>query len=231
MQTTDRPRLSVPPRLLHRRLRTLDAGHRHRTHRAAWELVALLDGYAERGLTPLADALGGRAPEVWGQYAHLPERMQRAGEFFFYYHSHDRTPAGEHGHFHLFSALPGQRSDGRQAWAHLVGIGVDARGLPRRLFTTNRWVTDEQWIDAAAVCAELERILATPAADAEPLERWLRGVLTVFMPQIALLLEHRDRRIAARGERAIFEDRRMYVLSECRVALDDQARAIDAALG
>jgi hypothetical protein len=64
----------------------------------------------------------------------------------------------EHGHFHLFAQLG---KDDRQIprYTHLLGIAVDARGLPLRLFTTNRWVTDETWLPAPSVLGMVRQVL------------------------------------------------------------------------
>ncbi len=74
----------------------------------------------------------------------------------FYYHAHR---SGEHGHFHTFMREAGmpegvhpveqsefdylkERDD---RLSHLVAISMDRRGVPIALFTTNRWVTAENW--------------------------------------------------------------------------------------
>ena len=40
--------------------------------------------------------------------------------------------------------------------SHLVAISMDKWGLPIGLFTTNRWVTAENWYEAADVVAMLD---------------------------------------------------------------------------
>lgn len=224
----DRPRVSLARGALLGELGAQGRLRARRTQASARDLIELLNDYATRGITPLADALGVADPVAWEQYANDAQRDQRAGEFFFYYHSHDRAVRGEHGHFHLFVALPEAQGPGANH-AHLVGIGVDARGMPRRLFTTNRWVTNERWLGADATLAALERITREPAQEMTAVERWLRGLVTIFMPQIVALLRHRDRRAQVRGSR-VLEDRRMHVLSECPVSLQAQVAAIDQVL-
>lgn len=193
-------------------------------------LIGVLAGFAARGTTPLADAIGGDTPRAWRQYALQETRMRRAGALFFYYHSHAHNPRREHGHFHVFGALaPRCGARTRSRYTHFVGVGVDARGLPLRLFTTNRWVTDECWREAPEAIASLERVVASRPRGSQPLERFLRGTLTVFFPQVTMLLRHRDRRVAEHGGARVFEDHRMHVLSECRVSLAAQMAALDAA--
>lgn len=221
-------RVQVTRRALAHSLHTLGARRLRRTHASARGLIDLLGEFVAHGVTPLGAAVGADTPQVWQQYALEDARMRRAGELFFYYHSHAGDPRPEHGHFHVFRGLVTPSAGAAPRYAHLVGIGVDARGLPLRLFTTNRWVTDECWRDARDGIAALTRIVAARRRSASPLEGWLRGMLTVFFPQIAMLLVHRDRRVAAHGGARVFEDRRMYVLSECRVSLDAQMAALDS---
>ncbi|MEE8172364.1 MAG: hypothetical protein V3T62_05480, partial [Alphaproteobacteria bacterium] len=40
---------------------------------------------------------------------------------------------------------------GDDALSHIIGISMDAKGMPIRLFTTNRWVTGEAWYKARDV--------------------------------------------------------------------------------
>ena len=221
-------RLRVTRRALQTGLRGL-GGHRlRRTRASARGLVDLLGEFVAQGITPLAAALGADAPQAWQQYALDDARMRRAGALFYYYHSHAPAPRSEHGHFHVFRSLADRGAGAQPVYSHLVGIGVDGRGLPQRLFTTNRWVTDECWRDAPDGIAALSRLIAARHGDATLLARWLRGVLTVFFPQIALLMLHRDRRVALHGGAHVLDDRRMCVLSECKVSLAAQMQALDS---
>ncbi|MHB8679186.1 MAG: DUF6969 family protein [Rudaea sp.] len=225
----DRARLRVSHTKVKRGLRALDKRWMRYMREGARRLVDLLGEFAAGGVTPLGMALGEDTALTWQQYARKCDTARRADDWFFYYHSHDRSVHGEHGHFHVFRRLPGQSAtDGKEGYAHLIGIGVDARGLPRRLFTTNRWVTNESWRDARDEINALERIVAARSPAASPLLGWLRALLAAFTPQIALLLAHRDRRVITHGGARVFEDRRMHVLSECAVSLQTQMTAIDS---
>lgn len=221
-------RVRVPRRVLERDLRALGQQRVRRMRRSARGLIDVLGTFAARGTTPLGAAIGPDTPRAWQQYALEHARMRRAGALFFYYHSHARGTRSEHGHFHVFRSLAPCADAGAPArYAHFIAIGVDARGLPLRLFTTNRWVTDECWCGARDSIAALERTLAARAGRAVPLERFLRGVLTVFFPQAAMLLVRRDQRVAEHGGARVLEDRRMHVLSECTVSLAAQMAALD----
>ncbi len=182
----------------------------------------------------MAVAIGGaEAPKVWEHYRPDAATLDaRSGAMNYYYHAHASPGAtpDEHGHFHLFAQL-GSDAAGVAGYTHMVAIGVDARGMPCRLFTTNRWVTGETWLSASRVLSLVEQVAAAPAAVNDPVERWLRAQLGVFAPQITQLLRHRDRRMTARrrgGRRpGLFNDRRMQVISQCRVSVARQLAALD----
>lgn len=224
----DRAHLRVSRSVLQRGLLAGGVHHLHSTRRTARDLIRLLDDCVARGVTPLGDALGSGVPQAWQHYAADDGQATRPGGWFFYYHSHGRGARGEHGHFHVFVRLPRGRARSAPDFVHLVGIGVDARGLPVRLFTTNRWVTGEAWRSAPAMGRKFAQIVAAQPAAAAPLERWLHDLLVLFAPQIRLLLARRDQRVAARGGEGVLDDRHVYVLSCCRVSLTDQVAAIDA---
>lgn len=159
----------------------------------------------------------------------------------YYYHAHRPN---EHGHFHTFlrqagmpagtEPVPAARShdwpSGRNALSHLVAISMDRYGYPIGLFTTNRWVTAETWYAAADVCAMLERFAIDHAYPCWPTNRWLTAMIRLFRPQIEGLLHERDRRLeawmAAHPEVDAFEDRDLEVLSEIRIDVEAQVRAV-----
>lgn len=109
-----------------------------------------------------------------------------------YYHCH--RPGAEHGHLHLFmAATPGAKP------THLLGIGLDPRGLPLSLFSLNRWVADDAWLPAASTLALVRRFsLASSAADPS-LSGWLSQFLRFYLPVIGTLLCARDRALEAQG--------------------------------
>ncbi len=163
----------------------------------------------------------------WAQYPR-PEALDPVSGWRFFYHAHpvrERLRA-EHGHFHIFTPGP---ADGA-GFTHLIGISVDVHGLPIRLFTTNRWVTDEAWQPAAAI----ERRASRPRlAGASPgdVARWLENLVVLFAPDIVALLRARDARMGqgiVPGDRR-FEDRRLRIPSQKRVSLAGTLRRLAAA--
>ncbi len=107
-------------------------------------------------------------------------------------------------------------------------------GKPIRLFTTNRWVTDEVWYGADDVIAMLDSFDMTVERPSYDLNRWVSAVIRMFRPQIADLLRARDETVArwqvAHPERDVFEDRDLQITSEIDVDVLGQIRAIEAAL-
>lgn len=228
--SSDASLLRMRPAQLLRQFRALDPDTRKQARAAATTVIDGLNAFIAKGGVPLAAVLDESRPRQWRQYG-ASETDIDSGGLHYFYHSHPArtTPPGEHGHFHLFARLPEAAVEADRL-AHLVAMGVDARGLPVRLFATNRWVTGGNWLPAGETIALAERASAAAARLSDPVERWLCAQLGVFMPQVAALLVHRDRRIeaSARGLQTL-EDRRTYLLSQCRVSLGDQIAAVEQA--
>jgi len=163
----------------------------------------------------------------------------------YYYHAHRD---GEHGHFHCFlraagmpdGAAPVPEAAGRdwpkgdKALAHLVAISMDRFGQPLRLFTTNQWVTGETWYPAHDMLRMIDRFSVDHAFPSWPTNLWLTAMFRLFRPQIVALIEARDTAFAAHAARAQgdpFEDRGFETITECRIDIDAQMRAIAQALG
>jgi hypothetical protein len=168
-----------------------------------------------------------------------------------YYHAHDKSERpGEHGHFHTFIRGGGMpegirpaplddyqpKADPHDIVCHLIAVSMDGAGWPVGLFTTNRWVTGETWFRAHDVCAMLDRFDMRMSKPSWPVNRWLSGMLRLFRPQIEDLLIQRDERVRAwRNEHPevanVYEDRNLEVTSQLPVSVEDQVRALEAALG
>lgn len=164
----------------------------------------------------------------------------------YYYHSHR---PGEHGHFHVFlreaGMPPGVRPVAQSETdvmkqrddriSHLVAISMDEWGVPIGLFTTNRWVTGENWYAAADVAAMLDRFCIDHPRPSWPTNRWVTAMLRLFRPQIVALLHRRDAAVGEWRKRHrgddVFEDRKLDLPSQIAISVDKQVRAIEAALG
>lgn len=191
------------------------------------ELLRQMRELAVGGRSMLSELSGPAG--VPGHGKHLPAgdaHDPRLG-YRYYYHCHEDAGgrrSGEHGHFHLFADAG---ADG--AVTHLVAIAVDARGMPQRLFTTNRWVTSERWRGAARVLSLLDGFALRRPRALSRVNHWLAALLAMFRPQLRWLLQARDARVRAAGTR-LLGNRRVPVLSQCRISIAEQSAALDAAV-
>ncbi|MBI1204077.1 MAG: hypothetical protein GC182_16370 [Rhodopseudomonas sp.] len=231
-------------------LRALEYDECRVMYDAAADAVECMAAMAARGRNPVTEVLDGvDAVEEW---AHFPagDIVDPVTHSQFYYHAHAAAEraSGEHGHFHTFvrpKLLCPDRSPMAIAesaeslpdttWvAHLVGISTDERGHPIRLFTTNRWVTDEVWYDAETVIAMLDSFDITVEQPSVDLNRWVSAMVQLFRPQIAILLRKRDAVIAQwrieHSECDVFEDRELQIVSETPIDFLNQIRAVETAL-
>ncbi len=157
-------------------------------------------------------------------WAHFPRDDARdpVSGARYYYHAHDPAEwtAEEHGHFHLFVPQSGEPD-----FAHVVAVSMDRQGRPRRLFTTNAWVTGEALGPAETLLARLPNAFEVNRARPSWLVgRWLTALVALVMPQIRDLLVERDRALDPGDgdwpDAAVLADRRRHVLSECSLDMD-----------
>ncbi|HVM79480.1 MAG TPA: hypothetical protein VMU06_10700 [Stellaceae bacterium] len=119
--------------------------------------------------------------------------------------------------------------------SHLIAISMSPRGMPIRLFTTNRWVTGETWYRAEDVVRMLERFVVNVPRPSPALNRWVGAMFVLFRPQMAALLAARDAAIMQwrrrhRGKIHVLEDRRLEVTSALAIDIEDQLRRVESAL-
>lgn len=156
----------------------------------------------------------------------------------FYYHCH-RGDGAEHGHLHLFwhATRNGRRRrapEGTRRWVrtdptHLFSISLDARGLPRALFTVNRWVTDGHWFDAATLLGLVDRFAMRPVEGHEHSCEWITTFVRMYRPVVAELLLQRDRRVARRRNLAsALSDHSLEVLSQIEIDWSADLDALEA---
>lgn len=190
-----------------------------------------------------------RGSDAFYEYEHYPDSdvFDPSSHSQYYYHAH-RGSFLEYGHFHLFmrqngmppdmtpAALPGKSRKRKRgdSLCHLIAISMDAYGTPMRLFTVNRWVTDEMWYDAPDVIRLLDKFAIDPAIAPAPVNRWIGAMVQLFWPQITVLLEHRDRVIAdwraQNPRRHALEDRRLEISSYLEISVEAQINSVSRAL-
>ena len=150
-------------------------------------------------------------------------------QYFYHAHAAAQRAAQEHGHFHTF--LRCKKPDKLH---HLVAIAMDHGGQAIRLFTVNRWVTEDDWADAKSAIRFLDRFVLDGAKPSRWVNRWLAALIRLFRPEIEHLLHRRDGTVAAwrsehRGADA-FAARELEVLSETVISIPAQADAVSRAM-
>ena len=169
----------------------------------------------------LVRAFTGASPLLEQQHYPLEDLRDPASGTQCYYHCHRGD--GEHGHLHLF-----RRSRRDRPLTHLIGISLDARGLPLALFSVNRWVTNDRWLPAATTLRLLDGV-SLDAAGADPhLGGWLTNFLGFYRPTLEIVLMERDHRLAKAGlpGSVALENRDLEIPSLCTI---DWAADLEAA--
>lgn len=178
---------------------------------------------ARTGATVVTEALHGH--KLVDDWSHFPpgDVFDQASGAQFYFHAH-RDVAGEVGHFHTF-LRSGHAGEGKPAGMHLVAVSMSRLGQAQSLFTTNRWVTGETWSAAPDVIEALPGFGIDHAAPSWPLNIWITSILALFRPEIAWLLEQRDREIGRLVDAGLdletaLEDREVEICSALAISVD-----------
>jgi hypothetical protein len=247
---TDAPQ-SVPARALPQPdLSGLPRERLEDMHDAAATVLRCEAALRKSGMSVVTEVLRGQGDfTLWERYPRGDVHDAETHSQYFY-HAHDPAEMveGENGHFHLFLRtaalapdlepwrLRGARApdDPEQRFVHLGALSVDARGRALRLFTTNRWVTDETFMRANAVIALLDRFEIGLAHPNYAVSEWLNAMTRLHRPHIEGLLRLRDEVVEAweetHPEAQTLEDRRLQNVSEIALDLPAQIAALEQAL-
>jgi hypothetical protein len=186
---------------------------------AAQELASIQMKYAKSGRTLNEAALCGARDFIeWQHYPNNDLADKQSGyEFYYHAHSADEMPKGEHGHFHVIKRHA-------KSFHHLVGIALDQKGLPVRLFITNQWVTGEDMADSNLVMQSVMEFQMDITGRMAPVGKWIGALMQLFQSEIKGLLVKRDQEIARLavnlGNReGVLNSREHHVLSECKIDL------------
>lgn len=169
---------------------------------------------AKGGLNVLSDTFRGVSDiEAWEHYP-PGDVFDPASNAQWFYHCHPADEgSAEHGHFHCFLRPEGPEGPIH----HLVAIGVDAHGRLLRLFTVNQWVVGDDWADAEATLALVDRFDMQMPSPSYLVNRWLTAIFVAYESEIAALIRERDRVLAAHvppENVAVRQDRGLEVTSE-----------------
>jgi len=148
---------------------------------AAKRLVDIQQALANDRLNLLTELF--RDQPDFQRWVHYPadDAKDPVSGALYYYHAHDeqeRDP-DEHGHFHTFI-----RDEEGEGFNHVVAVSMNARGLIRSLFTTNRWVTDELIRPASSMWPRLDDFVIDLARPSWLVSQWLQAVISLFRVQI-----------------------------------------------
>lgn len=203
---------------------------------AAQALVAATVRIAGEGVALMTRvAPEGGAFVVWDHYPPDDALDPDSGARWFYHaHPPGEREEGEHGHFHLFldrTLLTGEPIAGPVGGVstgadvvHVAAIAIGMDGLPFRIFTVNRWVTDEWLYPAEAIAPLLPHFDLAGAGGDALVNGWLTAAVAFFRPVIVDVLRARDRTIAAwPRDGDDFEDRAREVLSAATIDINDAA--------
>lgn len=183
-------------------------------------IARVMSTYAEGGTNLSVAALAGcRSFVEWRHYP-VNDAVDALHETEFYYHAHSKSErlANEHGHFHVFV-----RTQSGRHFHHLIGISLDARGVPIRLFLTNQWVTGETWVDSKKMLPLLARFECSIRGRLGPVSQWITGMVHLYGQEIAALHHGRDRWLAKRcllgDRRRQLADRSHQIVAQKRIDL------------
>lgn len=219
-------------------------------HDAAAAMLRCEAALRKSGMSVVTEVLRGQGDfTLWERYPRGDVHdVESHSQYFYHAHDPQEMVEGENGHFHVFLRtgalapdlepwrLRGARvpDDPENRFVHLVALSVDARGRPLRLFTTNRWVTDETFSRADAIIALLDRFDIGLAHPNFAVSEWLNAMMRLYRPQIEGLLRLRDAVVEtwedSHPDAETLEDRRLQNVSE--IALDPTAQiaALERAL-
>ena len=106
--------------------------------------------------------------------------------------------------------------------------------MPNRLFTINRWASNEWMYAADDLLPLIERFTLAEDLPFPLIGRWLSAMLRVLSPQIGWLLHERDRVLAAAratDPEGYSEDRSLDIVSTVTFDLDAHLDALEQLTG
>lgn len=209
------------------------------------DLLDVIAAFKKGGGHPVRDVIAS-GPQPFEWYQHYPpgDVDDVPAGYAWYYHAHEPGETrswDENGHFHCYAypallagatplALPPEGEPERDiGLVHLLGISCSDRGVPNRLFTLNRWATNERMYSADDLLPLIDRFTIAPELPFPLVGRWLSAMLRVLSPQVTWLMHERDRVLAearARDPLGYSEDRALEVVSTIAFDLGAHLRTL-----
>lgn len=189
--------------------------------RCAQDIIRVMSQLSVRQSNLCFAALAGA--QHFKQWQHYPANdatdATHGTEFYYHAHAEDMKAFEEHGHFHVFA-----RTRRNKAFHHVVGISLSDVGMPVKLFLTNRWVTGETWVDAAAIEPLVHSFVCERTGRLAPVARWITAMVSLYGDDIMRLHHRRDRWLQAQLARGrprdeILEARRHQVVASMDIDL------------
>lgn len=188
---------------------------------AAETMAAIQMDYAAKGLTLAQAVLCGSPNFVEWQHYPRNDLIDAKSGYEFYYHAHSADQIGfeEHGHFHVFKRDLVDQSK----FTHLIGISLSQKGMPVRIFTTNQWVTGEQFQWADSVMRDVRDFHIQAKGRMAPIARWLSAFIELFEEDIEQIVLARDLKLASLSEKRalerVLEMKEHHILTQCNINL------------
>ncbi len=216
---------------------------------ARCELFEVVASFNAAGLLSVRDVLAsGIRP--FTRYEHYPPEDvdDVPAGYAWYYHAHEPGESRqwqEHGHFHFHAypailahampiALPREGDPVRNAgMVHLLGLNCSHKGVPNRLFTVNRWASNEHMYAASNLIPVIAGFRIADDLPFPQVSRWLSALLRVLAPQIEWLMCERDKvlgEVRAQNPGTYTEDRSLEILSTIDFDLDEHVAEIERVL-
>ena len=181
---------------------------------AAATLVAALGEMESAGQNIVTTLLNG---QVFVTETHYPadDAVDPHTRAQYYFHAH--RGAAESGHIHCFL-----RCEDKTGLTHVLAIAVDHDGRPAQFFTTNLWITADEWVPAETLIPQLPRLAWPDAPAPAPVNQALTSLFILYRREIAALLLRRDKRLArhaAASQAEALADETLEILSRARINL------------
>lgn len=179
-------------------------------------------------------------PEHMSHYPQGDRIDHKTGAQYFYHCHREDFYREEHGHFHCFLRYkqipkhikPADIADWDKhidnPMTHLIAVAMNRFGEPIRLFTVNRWISEEIWYDAKHTPALINRFKMTLDDDPywQVLDSWVDALLHLFAPQITWVLQKRDlfikRQQLINPHENVYDDQRIEELSDVAINVKQQ---------